>query len=54
MGVGALFLATLLYLVVAIDFLLRKQYGHVLVWTGYVIANIGMIMIAIEATKAKP
>jgi len=43
MGPAALTIATLLYAVIAVDNLIKKDYPHALIWGAYCIANLGFL-----------
>ena len=51
MGVTALILGILLYLVVAYDFYSKKDYPLMIVFICYALANIGFIMAALKSGK---
>ena len=51
MGVPALILGILLYIVVAYDFYSKKNYPLCLVFLCYALANVGFIMAALKSGK---
>lgn len=51
MGVGALIIGSLLYLVVAFDFFRKKDYPLCMVFICYAVANIGFILAALKNGK---
>lgn len=44
MSAPAILVVTLIYLYVALNEFLKKDYGQAVIWTGYSIANVGFIM----------
>ena len=50
-GVGALIIGSLLYLVVAFDFYRKKDYPLCMVFICYAVANIGFILAALKNGK---
>lgn len=51
MGITALIIATLLYIVISIQNFIDKDYPHALSWFAYSIANVGFIWYEIEKVK---
>lgn len=48
MGIVALILAIILYLVIGIDNLLKKDYPHSLMWVCYALANVALLWYELQ------
>jgi hypothetical protein len=51
MGITALIIATILYIIVSISCFINRDYPHALSWFAYSIANVGFIWYEIEKVK---
>jgi cell shape-determining protein MreD len=54
MGITAIILSIILYLVITIDHLRRKDYHQAMIWFGYSFANVGFLLAMLEKYSETP
>lgn len=54
MGITAIILSIILYLVITIDHLRRKDYHQAMIWLGYSFANVGFLLAMLEKYSETP
>jgi hypothetical protein len=50
MGIPAIILSIVLYVIITVDHLIKKNYYDAMIWFGYSFANIGFLLAMINKT----